>query len=448
MIDEDISISIIGLGYVGVTMAVFLASKGINVIGVDIDQNKIEKLSKGIPPFYEEKLEDLLRENLRRKSIIFLTDYDYAITNSSVSFITVGTPSREDGSINLDYIRNASSSIGEALKNKDDYHLVVTRSTVIPGTNACLIKNIIEKYSSKKIGEEWGLCMNPEFLKEGSALKDIEKPSRIVIGEYDKKSGDILEEFYKRVYDDHDIPIIRTSLSTAELIKYANNAFLATKISFINSIAEICENIKGCDIEHIAYVLGLDPRISPSFLRAGLGFGGSCLPKDIKALISFSEKLGIEPILLRSVYETNLRQPLKAIKFCEASLGKLDNRRIAILGLAFKPNTDDIREAPSLRIIEELLKGNAVVVVYDPKAMNRVKQIYEDKLIYASTPIECLRNADCAIIVTEWDEFKKIQPEDFKKYMRKPMVVDGRRVYDPKVFRKHNIEYHAIGLGE
>jgi len=440
-------VSIIGLGYVGVTMAAFLASKGVKVIGVDVDEDKIEILSNGAPPFYEEKLEAYLTEGLRNKMLEFSTSYEHAISNSLISFVTVGTPSRKDGSIDLRYIEDASASIGRALKNKKGYYLVVIRSTVIPETCEYSVKNIIEEYSGKKAGKEWGLCMNPEFLKEGSALKDISRPARIVIGEYDKKSGDMLEKFYRQIYDDPEIPIIRTSLSTAEIIKYANNAFLATKISFINSIADICEKIEKCDVARVAKVLGLDPRISPFFLNAGLGFGGSCLPQDIRALIAFSKEIDANPRLLESVYEINKNQPLKAVEFCEQLIGEVKGMRIAILGLAFKPNTDDIREAPSLKIIDELLKRKALVVVYDPQALENVRRIYGDKLIYASTPLECLASADCAIVVTEWVDFKKLTPEDYKRYMRNPAIVDGRRIYDPEEFKNAGVKYLAIGLG-
>ncbi|RLE74748.1 MAG: UDP-glucose 6-dehydrogenase, partial [Thermoprotei archaeon] len=370
------NVSIIGLGYVGLTMAVFLANKGrIKVIGVDVDEEKLEKLSRGNPTFYEERLEFLLNDGIRSNMLDFTNNYNFAILNSSISFITVGTPSREDKSIDLTYIEEASTSIGKALKEKDSYHLVVVRSTVTPGTCIYSVKNIIEEFSEKEIGREWGLCMNPEFLREGNALRDLSKPDRIVIGEYNKRSGDMLENFYRQIYSDLEIPIVRTSLSTAEMIKYANNAFLATKISFINSIASICEKIDGCDVVEVAKAIGLDSRISPLFLRAGLGYGGSCFPKDIKALIEFAKEVEACPILFESVDRINQRQALKAVEFCEQLIGNIKGRRIAVLGLAFKPGTDDIREAPSLKIINELLKKRVNVVVYDPNAMEKVKKI-------------------------------------------------------------------------
>ncbi|RLE63647.1 MAG: UDP-glucose 6-dehydrogenase [Thermoprotei archaeon] len=437
----------IGLGYVGLTMAVFLASKGVRVIGVDVDKEKIEKLSRGIPTFYEEKLEYLLNEGIRENTLEFTDSYEYAISNTSITFVTVGTPLREDGSIDLSYIEEASTSIGKALKKKNSYHLVVIRSTVIPGTCLYSVKNIIEEFSRKKAGIEWGLCMNPEFLKEGSALRDLSKPARIIIGEYDKKSGDILEEFYRQIYSDVEIPILRTSLSTAEMIKYANNAFLATKISFINSIADICEKIEGCDVVEVAKAIGLDFRISPLFLRAGLGYGGSCFSKDIKALIEFAKEVEACPILFESVDQVNQRQPLKAVKFCEQLIGNVKGRRIAVLGLAFKPGTDDIREAPSLKIINELLKRGANVVVYDPVAMEKVKRLYGEELVYASNVLECIAGAECALIITEWNEFKKITPQIFKEYMRTPAIVDGRRIFNPEDFMKAGVKYMAIGLG-
>lgn len=298
-------------------MSVFLASKGVKVFGVDIDKENIEKLSRGIPTFYEERLECLLNEGIRDGALEFTDSYNYAISNTSIIFVTVGTPSRKNGSIDLSYIENAATSIGDALRKKHSYHLVVVRSTVTPRTCLYSVKNIIEEFSEKQAGVEWGLCMNPEFLREGSALRDLCKPDRIIIGEYDKKSGDLLEDFYRQIYSDMEIPILRTSLSTAEMIKYANNAFLAAKISFINSIADICEKIEGCDVVEVAKAIGLDSRINPLFLRAGLGYGGSCFPKDVKALIEFAKEVEACPILFESIDRINQRQALKAVEFCE-----------------------------------------------------------------------------------------------------------------------------------
>ena len=443
---NNYSVTVIGLGYVGITMSVFLANKGVNVIGIDIDYDKVKHLSAGISPIYEKNIEKYLVKALNDKKLSFTTDYN-AVLKTNISFITVGTPSNPEGSININYVKNAVKSIGELLKEKKDYHLIVTRSTVIPGTNHNVIKPILEKNSGKKIGKDFGLCMNPEFLKEGNAMKDLEKPSRIVIGEFDKNSGDLLEKFYRQVYRGLKIPIIRTYLSTAELIKYANNAFLATKISFINMISRICDKLTDCDINTIAYAIGLDPRISPLFLRAGLGYGGSCLPKDVKALISFLNMNNLDSSLLYAVNRINNTQPLNVIKICEQALQTLKNKKISILGLAFKPDTDDIRNSPSLKIIDELIHREAHVTLYDPKAVDKVKKIFAEKISYSYSVHQCINQADCVIIATEWDEFKKLTPQDFLKSMKKPIIIDGRGIYNHKEFREKGIVYKRIGLG-
>ena len=287
--------------------------------------------------------------------------------------------------------------------------------------------------------------MNPEFLREGSALQDTLHPDRIVIGEYDKKSGDTLEALYRDFYAEEMSPLIRTNLPTAELIKYANNAFLATKISFINQMANICEKIPGADVTVVAKGIGLDKRIGPFFLNAGLGYGGSCLPKDVKALIALSKNLGYEPTLFNATEEVNKAQPYKAVELCKRILGGLQGKRIAIMGLSFKPGTDDMREAVSIKIINQLLKEKARVITYDPKAIPNAKKIFGIDIEYSSSAIECIKGAHCCILVTEWNEFKKLTPEDFIQNMRQPCLVDGRRIYEPKQFSQ-KLKFKAIGL--
>jgi UDPglucose 6-dehydrogenase len=289
--------------------------------------------------------------------------------------------------------------------------------------------------------------MNPEFLREGSAIHDTLHPDRIVIGEYDKKSGDTLEELYKKFYAKKNQPILRTNLPTAELIKYANNSFLATKISYINTIANICEKISGTDVATVAEGIGLDERINPRFLRAGLGYGGSCFPKDLKALTAFAKKQNYVPTMLKAVQKVNDDQAKHAIELLKSEVGELKNKRIAILGLSFKPDTDDMREAKSIQIINQLLDENANVTVYDPVAVPNAKAIFKNRISYASTPIRCLKNADCCIIVTEWQEFKQLKPEDFTQNMKHPILIDGRKIYNPKTFSK-KLKFRAIGLGQ
>ena len=287
--------------------------------------------------------------------------------------------------------------------------------------------------------------MNPEFLREGSAVHDAQHPDRIVIGEHDKKSGDTLQNLYQKLHEE-PIPTIRTNLPTAELIKYANNAFLATKISYINTIANICEKIPGADITTVAHGIGLDQRINPRFLNAGLGYGGSCFPKDVKAIIAFSNKLGYTPTLLEATHEVNEKQANHTVEKAKNNLKELKGKTIAVLGLAFKPDTDDMREARSIPIINQLLHEGATVTAYDPVAISTAKSIFGDKINYASSAINCLKDADCCIIVTEWNEFKQLKPEDFKQHMKQPILIDGRRIYNPTEYTK-KLEFAATGLG-
>lgn len=440
------NLSVIGLGYVGLSTAVCFAQKGFKTFGMDIDQEKLKMINEGAVPIFEPGLENLLRQVLARETLRLTTDAKEAMIASDVSFITVGTPSQSDGKIDLQYIRSAARDIGEALKEKSTYHLVVVKSTVTPGTTRNTVKPLLEKYSKKCCGVDFGLCANPEFLREGNAIEDTLNPDRIIIGEHDQRSGDLLEALYRKFHQDQTVQILRTNLSTAELIKYANNAFLATKISYVNTIANICEKIPGADITTVAKGVGLDHRISPHFLRAGLGYGGSCFPKDLKALIAYSNEIDYKPQLMESVEQVNQFQPLKAVEMTKKLIGSLQNKRIAVLGLAFKPDTDDMREAVSIKIINRLLQEGAEVSAYDPVAIRNAKKIFREKIIYASFMHECLRDADCCIIVTEWDEFKKLKPEDLITHMRTPALVDGRRITNPYIFRDR-VKYTAVGLG-
>ncbi|MEM2143716.1 MAG: UDP-glucose/GDP-mannose dehydrogenase family protein [Candidatus Jordarchaeaceae archaeon] len=440
-------ISIVGTGYVGLCTGVGFASKGFKVIMSTHDQKKAEDINRGIPPFYEPDLDGLLKKVTSEGHLRCVTNRKEAILHSEVTFVASGTPSQPDGSINLEYVKEASREIGKALAIKSEYHVVVVKSTVVPGTTEKTVRPLIEENSRKRCGLDFGLCMSPEFLREGSAMYDTFHPDRIVIGEYDKKSGDMLQSLFERFHGEDVPPILRTSLPTAEMIKYANNAFLATKISFINQIANICQKIPGTDVCMIAQGIGLDHRINPSFLRAGLGYGGSCFPKDVKAIIAYSKSLGYTPNLLEAVEEINRNQPYKALELAKELTGDLKKKRIAILGLSFKPETDDMREAVSIRIVKRLLEEGADVVAYDPVAVPNAKVILGDHIAYAQSASECLKNADCCIIVTEWKEFKELKPEDFIYHMRNPVVIDGRRIYDPKLFSE-KLKYAAIGLGK
>jgi len=440
-------ISIVGTGYVGLCTAVGFTTKGYKVITSTSDHKKAAMINQGIPPFYEPGLQESLEKAVKKGDLRCTTNREEAIINTDITFITTATPSQQHGSINLQFIENSALKIGEALKKKENYHLVVVKSTVTPGTTEKMVKPTIETHSNKHCGIDFGLCMNPEFLREGSALYDTLNPDRIVIGEHDKKSGDVLEALYRDFYGEKMPPLIKTNLPTAELIKYANNAFLATKISFINTIANICQKIPNTDIAVVAKAIGIDKRISPLFLNAGLGYGGSCFPKDVKALIAFSKNLSYDPQLLNAVENVNQTQPHKAIELCKRLLGDLKNKRIAILGLAFKPNTDDIREAVAIKIINSLLEEGANITAYDPAAIPNAKSMFQNKIEYASSAIECLKNADCSIIATEWKELQKLTPEDFAQNMQQPILIDGRRIYNPKEFSR-KLKFAAIGLGK
>ena len=439
------NISIVGTGYVGLCTAVGFASKGYKVVASTHDSEKAELINKGIPPFFEYGLQELLQKVVEEGYLKCVLDREEAVLNTGITIISVSTPSQPDGSIDLRFIESSAREIGEALNKKDTYHLVVVKSTVVPGNTENVVKPAVEKSSGKRCGIDFGLCMNPEFLREGSALYDTLHPDRVIIGEYDEKSGDVLESLYRDFFGEETPPTIRTNLPTAELIKYANNAFLATKISFINTMANICEKISGADVTAVAEGVGLDKRISPLFLNAGLGYGGSCFPKDVKALIAFSRGLGYSPLLFNAVEDVNAVQPYRAIKLAKKRIGDLKDKRVAVLGLAFKPNTDDMREAVSIKVINKLLEEGANVVAYDPKAVVNARYIFGDKIEYASSSMECLKDAECCILVTEWDEFKQLKPEDFVRQMKSPLVIDGRRIYNPEEFGRR-LKFAAIGL--
>ncbi len=438
------SVSFIGLGYVGLCSALCFANRGYRTFGVDIDEGKIRMLNEGKMPFFEPNSQKLLSQVLKR-NLILTDDLEKAIEGSDFSFITVGTPNLPEGDIDLRSIKSVAQDIGKALKVKASYHVVVVKSTVIPGTAQNTIKPILTQHSEDVCGLDFGLCANPEFLREGNAIQDIYHPDRIVVGEYDQRSGDALLSLYADFYK-RSIEIIRTTLSNAELIKYANNSFLATKISYINTIADICEKVPGADVTTIAKALGLDFRISPHYLRAGLGYGGSCLPKDLVTLISFSKTSNCNSKLLESIMSVNENRSIRAVEMIKRLTGSLVGKRIAILGLSFKPNTDDMRDAVSVKIIKRLVDGGAEVSVYDPMAIRNAKNIFSETVTYTHSTFECLKDADCCVIVTEWDEFKSLKPEDLLSHMRFPALVDGRRITDPLVF-KDKIHYAAIGLG-
>ncbi|MEM4304130.1 MAG: UDP-glucose/GDP-mannose dehydrogenase family protein [Candidatus Caldarchaeum sp.] len=438
-------VSFVGLGYVGLTTAVCMAVKGFRVTGIDVDIGKIDLIRNGKPAFKEPGLEKLLSRVTSAKNFRCSTEYS-DILGTDITFITVGTPSRQDGSIDLTQVVKASKNIGEALAGSSKPHTVVVKSTVVPGTTKSHVRQALEQASGRVVGEGLNLCVNPEFLREGNAVKDTFKPDRIVIGDDWGGAGRVLLNLYRKFYGGRMPPIIRTNTVNAEMIKYASNVFLAARISLINEIANVCQHIPEADVTLVAWGVGLDKRIGRHFLNAGLGYGGSCFPKDVKALTAYAKSLGYHPAILEAVEKVNSSQPYKAVELAENLVGELSGKKAAVLGLSFKPNTDDVREAVALKIIDRLLEVGCSVAVYDPVAMDNVRRVYGGKLAYASSAEECLRGADFCIVATEWDEFRKLKPRDFRKHMRNPVVIDGRRIYDPEAFSK-SLRYAAVGLG-
>lgn len=420
-------VATIGTGYVGLVTGACLADMGNEVICVDILPEKVDLINQGKSPIYEEGLQGILKRSAG-KNLKATTDLNTAIENSEISFICVGTPSDGDGRIDLQYIKSAAESLGKVLASVDN-HTVVVKSTVVPGTTENVVLPILEKNSGKKAGE-FGVCMNPEFLREGVAVEDFMKPDRVVIGQYDENSGKKLAELYKGFH----CPILRTDLKTAEMIKYASNSFLATKVSFINEIGNICKRL-GIDTYTVAEGMSLDHRISPNFLKAGLGWGGSCFPKDIKGLISHAKELGYEPKLLQSALKVNRKQPEILLEMARKKAGSFEGKRVAVLGLAFKAETDDTRESQSFPVIKQLLDEKAKVIAYDPKAEENTKAEFPD-IKYAPSAEEALRDADIALILTDWEEFQNLNYSG----MKNKIVIDGRNI----VKNRDGIDYTGL----
>ena len=433
-------IGIIGLGFVGLSLATVLATKGYKVIGIDNNEKKCKEISNGNPPFYEPNLEKTLKKALKKA---FTVSNDFSlIRDCNLIFVTVGTPQKEDGGIELTMIRKSISTIGKNLDQNKQHPIIFVKSTVVPGTMKNVILPILEKKSKKKAGKDFGLISNPEFLQESNAIKDTEFPHAVVLGGYNTKFMKKAKNFFGKLHP--NTPIITTNHQTAEMIKYANNSFLATKISFINQLSNICQRIPGANIDDVAKTIGLDPRIGKLFLRAGPGYGGSCLPKDMKALIKFSKSTGIKPILLDAVEETNSRQLQQIITLLEKKLGTISAKKITILGTAFKPETDDIRDSVAIELIKKLLKKEARIVVHDPKAIKNTKKIFGEKISYESLIGDSLENSQCAIIMTEWKSFRKINNNLLKKMKRKLLIDCRRMLWD----RKFDVDYNALGMGK
>tara|TARA_B100000029_G_scaffold512862_1_gene610690 strand:- start:1055 stop:2368 length:1314 start_codon:yes stop_codon:yes gene_type:complete len=435
-------IGIIGLGFVGLSLTAVLASKGFKTVGMDIDKTKCNKISQGNSPFFEPDLEKILRKGLKKD--LKITNDFLSIRDCDYIFVTVGTPQDTNGAIELSMVKKAVTKIGEILNQSKKKPTIFIKSTVVPGTMQNIIVDILEKKSQKKAGKDFGLISNPEFLQESRAIKDTIYPHVIVLGGYQTKFMSKAQNFFSKLHP--KTPIIITNHQTAEMIKYANNSFLATKISFINQLSTICQSIPGANVDDIAKTIGLDPRIGSQFLIAGPGYGGSCLPKDMKALINFSDKIGINPTLLHAVEETNEKQLEQIIKIIKKTVGKSSNKKITILGTAFKPDTDDVRDSISIELIRRLLsfKNKSKIVVYDPKAMNNTKKIFGNKIFYAESIAESLKNSTILILMVNWKEFHRINNNSLKK-LSKIKIVDCRRILANK---KLDVDYHAIGIGK
>jgi UDPglucose 6-dehydrogenase len=443
------SVSILGTGFIGLCSAACFADKDIRVIASTHNKKKAELINKGDPPFYEAGLKDMMiriKENNPQLLQCILNPIQ-AVLDTDITMITQGTPMRENKSIDLSYIESTAREIGEALKTKEKYHLVVVRSTVVPGTTRNLVGKIITEVSGKVAGKDFGLCMQPEFLAEGRSIEDTLHPDRIVIGEFDEKSGSMLQEFYEFFYGEHlkSCPILRMNVESAELVKYGNNCLLSTKISYANEFANFAQLVPNVDVVQVMKGVGLDYRISPRFLGAGAGFGGSCFHKDVNAIMAWAKTKGYDSRLLKAVLDINDDQAIKLVDMAEELAGDLKKKKVTLLGLAFKPGTDDMREAASIRVVNELLKrGINNVWGYDPKANETAEKELGSKIKYAKNVDEALKDSECAFLITEWEEFKVLKPDFFKKHMKTPNLVDGRRLYDYDEFNK-SLPFRAIG---
>lgn len=436
-------ISVVGIGKLGLCLATCLAYKGYRVIGVDTNPEVLKTVNQGKPHFYEPKLAELMSKAEGHLSAT--DDYHYAISNSEVTFIVVPTSSTEEGGFSNHYVEAAARSIAQELKSKNNFHSVIIVSTVMPGTTEGVIKPLIEATSSKKCGEDFGLCYNPEFIALGNIIRGMLSPDFIIIGESDTRSGNTLDEVYQRACDNNPL-VIRMTPVNAELAKIALNVYITMKISFANMMAELCEHIPGGDADAVSKALGADSRIGSKYLAGGLSYGGPCFPRDTKSLSFFAETVGCQAKLSQITEEVNKDQTNRIIRLIEQKLGGVKDKNIAILGLTYKPNTDVVEESASVKIAFSLKQKGARISVYDPAGMGNARKILEESVKYAQSVEECLTDADFCILATPWDEFKSLKAEDFTNTMKKPVLLDCWRVYDRSEFSK-KLDYMAIGLG-
>ena len=428
-------ICVIGTGYVGLVAGTCLADMGNEVICVDNNEEKISKLRNAIIPIYEPGLEDLIKSNTLENRLSFSTDLDSAVKASDVCFIAVGTPMKDDGTCNLEFVFEVAKSIA---KSMNGYKVIVNKSTVPVGT-AEKVREVIKNNTSY----DFDVVSNPEFLKQGAAVDDFLYPDRVIVGSDSQRATEIMQEIYSSFMRTAN-RIIFMDVKSAEMTKYAANAFLATKISFMNEIASLCEKT-GADVEMVRVGISTDTRIGNKFLFPGIGFGGSCFPKDVNALIKIAEDYGTEISILKAVNKINQAQRENFINRVIKYFGNLQDKTIAVWGLAFKPKTNDMREAPAITIIEALLEYGAKIKAYDPKAMDTAKNIFGDKIEYAKSSYDALKDADCMLLLTEWNEFRRPDFEKIKELMKTPIIFDGRNQYDKSRLEARGIKYFSVG---
>ncbi|GED15144.1 UDPglucose 6-dehydrogenase [Aneurinibacillus migulanus] len=434
-----VDVAVIGTGYVGTTTSIAFAAWDHKVIAIDSDREKISKLNRSVLPFYEEGLEKRLEQYRGSGNLSFTDDLKQGIARCDVLFIAVGTPSSPDGSADLSYVEMVARQIGQMM---DRYKVVVTKSTVPVGTGDKIKAIITDELKKRNLSFSVDIVSNPEFLREGRALYDALHPERVVIGCETETAKKVMATLYERA----QAPILYTTIRDAEMIKYAANAFLATKISFVNELARLCEKT-GTNIMKVTEGMGMDSRIGPQFLRAGIGYGGSCFPKDTTALLNLAREQKIVLPILQAASDVNQTQVTWFMKRIQRTMGSFSGKRITLLGLTFKPETDDTREAPSLKIIEQLLQNKAVVNAYDPQGMEHVKKIYP-QVVYKLTPYEALKGADAIILATEWREILDLDWSKVKGLVTQPYLFDGRNALDPSAMRDLGYCYVGIGIGE
>ena len=429
-------IAVIGTGYVGLVTGACFAEFGVDVTCVDVDADKIQRLESGIMPIYEPGLEQLVTKNSQAGRLRFTTNVQEAVEQALVIFLAVGTPPLSDGSPDLSFVESAALSVAEHMNG---YKVIVTKSTVPIGTGE-RIRKLIREHQKSPLA--FGIVSNPEFLREGAAINDFMRPDRVVIGSADQEAIAIMRDLYRPLYL-IEAPVVITSLEAAELTKYAANAFLATKISFINEIANLCEKI-GCDVHDVAKAMGMDKRIGSKFLHPGPGFGGSCFPKDTRALASVAQQFGSDSLIVDAVIEVNRRQREAMLPKIEQLVGPVSGKTIAVLGLAFKPETNDIREAPAQEIIRGLLERGATIRAYDPVAMEETAKVISN-IQYAEDEYEAVKNADALVIVTEWNQFRALDMKRIRDLMKAPRVADLRNIYEPEDLRELGFDYVGVG---